>query len=147
MIDDPQQLLADSSQYLPIALKFSAIVSIIATPFLYTGVASASIVFPACWILIFAYTFYRAWQLNMQYLVSNDISAFKFIGGIALIAMTSAALFGGIVALSSPMADDPVWLIKAAFICNPISAIDAAVVATFGGYAIEKALALPSRRF
>lgn len=57
-----------------------------------------------------------------------------------LIGLASAALVGGFVALFNPLADDPIWLTKAAFICNPIAAVDAAVIAKFGTNIAEKVL-------
>jgi hypothetical protein len=135
-----KQLLASSTLYLPIALKCAIMVSVIEAPVFFVSTAMAPIVFPACWVMIFAYTFFKAWQLNTQCLCNNDVDPLKFIGGAVLMGLASAALFGAMVAVSSPAADDAVWLIKAAFICNPIAAVDAAVIATFGAAAIGKAL-------
>jgi hypothetical protein len=148
MTDQPKQLLASSTLYLPIALVCAIVVSIIEAPVFFFSTAAAPIIFPAGWAIIFTYTFFRAWQLNTQYLCSNDVDLLKIIGGAVLIGLASAALVGGFVALSNPLADDAIWLIKAAFICNPIAAVDAAVMTTLGASAIGKVLALmTSRRF
>jgi hypothetical protein len=140
MTDQPKQLLASSTLYLPTALVCAIVVSIIEAPVFFFSTAAAPIVFLAGWAIIFAYTFFRAWQLNTRYLCSNEADVLKFIGGAVLIGVASAALVGGFVALSNPLADDAIWLIKTAFICNPIAAVDAAVIATFGTHIVEKVL-------
>jgi hypothetical protein len=148
MTDQPEQLLASSTLYLPIALKCAIVASFVEAPVFFVSTAAAPIVFPAGWTIIFAYTFYKAWQLNTQYLCSNDFDVSKFVAGVVLVGLASAALFGALVALSAPAADDVVWLIKAAFISNPVAGIDAALIAASGAYVVEKILArMPSREF
>jgi hypothetical protein len=146
--DQPTQLLATSALYLPVGLKCAIVVSFVEAPIFFVSTAAAPIVLPAGWVVIFACTFFRAWQLNTQYLCSNDLDLSKFVAGVVLVGLASAALYGALVALSSPAADDLIWLIKAAFICNPIAGIDAAIIAMLGAYIVEKIVGqMPSRRF
>lgn len=137
-----KQILATSSIYLPIALKFAIVIGLIETPILFYEVVSYKIVLPTGWFLVFFYTIFRTWQLHTNYLFSDDVGLLKLIGGVVLIGLTSAALFGASVAMNSPLANDPVWLIKAAFICNPIAAVNAAAVATVGAALVKRAIDL-----
>jgi hypothetical protein len=119
-----------------VALKIAIIISIIEAPILFISTASAPLLFPAGWIVMSVWIFYRVWRLNAENLLGNDLDLFKLIAGIALIALVGVVMYVTYMSLFSPAADDALTLIKFAFIANPFVALGAAVIANLGMGAI-----------
>jgi hypothetical protein len=79
--------------YINIALKNAAIVSVIEAPLLFVSQATATIVFPAGWIVMCVGTFYEVWKLNQQRLLDNDLDVFKPVAGTALIGIVGSIIY------------------------------------------------------
>jgi hypothetical protein len=136
--------LANSSVLLAIALKCAVAVWIIEVPILLADSIVVAIVFSAGWLIIFAYTFYRAWHLQTSALLNYGIGVIRFIGSVLAIALATAVLYLTFRALSSPAASGPIWQFKAAFISNMFAALDAATVAMLGIFLTERICAMVS---
>lgn len=129
-----------------IALTFAIGVALVQIPILFLNVIPTAFVFVGGWILICGYTFYRAWQLNTQSFVVNDVGLAKRIAvgliklsaGVFILGLSGTLLYLGVIASYSPASDNITWRIKGAFAGNGFVALDAATLCLFGTFAVEK---------
>ena len=107
MAEYPPPVLANSSVLFAIALRCAVAVWIIEVPILLTDSLVVAAVFCAGWLIIFAYTFYRAWDLHTSALLNYDTGVIRFLGSVFAIALATGALWLTLAALSSPAATRP----------------------------------------
>ena len=93
MAEYPPPVLANSSVLFAIALRCAVAVWIIEVPILLTDSLVVAAVFCAGWLIIFAYTFYRAWDLRTSALLNYDTGVIRFLGSVFAIAL-ARGLYG-----------------------------------------------------
>jgi hypothetical protein len=133
------------SQYLRVALGTAIVISIVEVPVVLIENSALPFVLLAGWIVLMAHTFYRAWKLNSQRLLSNNFDIFNLVGGLALIGICSSLIYSAFERLQSGAANTDVsglFLIKAIVVWNLFTAIDATAIAIFGICALEQILKL-----
>jgi hypothetical protein len=126
------QSLDDSySLYAKIANVIVAVVSIVELPFILIGQAPAQYIFVAGWIVIIAYTLYRAWQIGDASLFGN-FDVFQVVGGAAFLTILATMLF---IPMQAGMPIQPVPafdMVTMILVLNAFVAMGATIIAIFG---------------
>jgi hypothetical protein len=138
MTDDQRPLLANSTLYLPIALKCAVAVAVMECPIFLIEVVAAHFVLVGGWMLLFGYTLYRVWQLNARSLLANEVNFVKLVACLFLVGLTSVVLYVAVMASFNPATSNPTWQIKAAFISNPFAAFGVATFSMLATFVIEQ---------
>jgi hypothetical protein len=123
-----------------VALNGGVVVSIVELPALLIGEAAVLSILPAGWIVIIAYTLYRAWQINDPRTSNIDLDVFQITGCVALLVMSGCMLLFPLFSRMSHAQNVELALnvgldlAKAIFVSNAFAALPAVAIAVFGLY-------------
>lgn len=114
--DEPTYLITPTV-YFVVALQGAVAISIIEALAIAINPAAAPIIYPAGWIFIFGYMFWRARGLYHGFMKANRPTVATYIGCLALAGMASGFLYLCVtlplsVSMPSPAADGAMWRIK-----------------------------------
>jgi hypothetical protein len=142
---DNGPILANTSTYFWIALAFGIGLAVVEVPIVLLEIMPTAYVFVAGWIIICGYTFYRVWQLNTHSLIVSDFGIAKLLASVFIIGLSSVLLYLGIQTSYNPAYENAAWRIKGVFAGNLLVALDAATLAIFGTFVIEKIRTISGR--
>ena len=117
-----------------VALNAGVVASIIELPVVLAGDAAVLSSLPVGWIVIIAYTFYRAWQSNDPRTSNIDLDVFQITGGVALLVISGFVMLFPLFSGAPPAQFSDLELIKVIFVTNAFAALPAIAIAVLGLY-------------
>jgi hypothetical protein len=117
-----------------VALNAGVVASIIELPVVLAGDAAVLSSLPVGWIVIIAYTFYRAWQSNDPRTSNIDLDVFQITGGVALLVISGFVMLFPLFSGTPHAQFSDLELIKVIFVTNAFAALPAIAIAVLGLY-------------